>query len=88
MVPISLEALPPLVGFCFPLDVDLGPTPILNENNSELFSYLNHVSIDADFTVSVLKILIHDRCTARRERHNTDKLICELEVVCQDTSIY
>ena len=50
-------------GFLFPLDVDLVPTPTLNDHNSKLFSYLRNVSIDANFAVSVLHIIIGDRHT-------------------------
>ena len=45
--------------FIFPLDVDLYPTPSSNDtNNSALFQYLQNVSTDSKFTLSVLQILI------------------------------
>ena len=45
--------------FRFPLDVNLSPTPSLNDaNNSALFQYLQNVSTDSKFTLSVLQILI------------------------------
>ena len=66
--------------FHFPLDVELDTTSIFNEYNSKLFSYISNISIDANFTVSVLNIFIEDRRTAHQERHNKDKLICKIMV--------
>ena len=64
--------------FRFPLDVELSPSPTLNNvHNSALFSYLRNVSTDSDFAVSVLQILIQERRDTHRDRHNNDKQTCD-----------
>ena len=41
--------------FRFPLDVELSPSPTLNDNtNSELYNYIRGVFSDATFSLSVL----------------------------------
>ena len=48
--------------FRFPLDVDLSPTPALNNcKNSGMFQYLCNVGSDAVFASSVLSILIETK---------------------------
>ena len=55
----------------FPLDVELCPTPPLNdEHNTALMQYLRDVSNDSKFSIAVLQILIEERRTAHRDRHN------------------
>ena len=55
----------------FPLDVELCPTPPLNnEHNTALIQYLHDVSNDSKFAISVLQILIKERCTAHKEHYN------------------
>ena len=68
-IPRSLAA----VGreFKFPLDVELCPSPPLNDqNNSALTTYLRTVSNDSAFATSVLQIIIEERRTEHRNRHN------------------
>ena len=68
-------------GFCFPLDVDLSPTPSLNdENNSALFQYMRNVSTDSTFTLSMLHILIKEGRTKYCEQYNKHKIMCTLQV--------
>ena len=65
----------------FLLDVELSPTPNLNNvHNIALFSYLHNVYTDSNFALSVLQILIKDRRNAHMDRYNKDKLICNLKV--------
>ena len=67
--------------FRFPLDVELSPTPNFNNvHNSALFAYLRNVSTDSDFAVSVLQILIQERRDTHRDRHNSDKRLCDLKI--------
>ena len=67
--------------FRFPLDVELSPTTLLNnECNSTLFNYLWGVSIDSTFSLSILQVLIEERRAAHRERHNTNRIQCSLNV--------
>ena len=67
--------------FRFPLDVELSPTPILNtDTNNTLFQYLRDVSTDSTFALSILQVLIDDRRSAHRLRHNEGKLPCALKV--------
>ena len=67
--------------FRFPLDVSLSPSPILNtESNSTLFNYLRDVSTDAKFSLSVLQILIEERRSTHRDRHNKGKTMCTLKI--------
>ena len=68
-IPRSLAA----VGreFKFPLDVELCPSPPLNDRgNSALMNYLRTVSNDSEFTISVLQILIEERRDSHHQRHN------------------
>ena len=45
--------------FKFPMDMELQPTPTLNDSsNSALFQYLRHVSCNSTFAQSVLQVLI------------------------------
>ena len=61
--------------------MELSPTPNLNNvHNSASFSYIRNVSTESDFAISVLQILIEDRRNAHRDRHNKDKLLCDLKV--------
>ena len=58
-IPRSLAA----VGrhFKFPMDVQLSPTPILNDiNQSALYTYLRDVSTDLQFATSVLQVLVEE----------------------------
>ena len=67
--------------FRFPLDVELSPTPLLNnECNSTLFNYMWDVSTDSTFSLSILQVLIEERRAAHRERHNTNRIQCSLKV--------
>ena len=67
--------------FRFPLDVELSPTPTLNtETNSALFQYLRDVSTDSTFALSILQVLIDDRRTSHRLRHNEGKSPSSLKV--------
>ena len=67
--------------FRFPLDVDLSPTPTLNNcNNSGLFQYLRNVGSDAVFASSVLSTLIEERRATHQARHNRTKEPCALKV--------
>ena len=67
--------------FRFPLDVDLAPTPTLNDNNnSALFSYLRDVSNDSAFATSVLQCLIEERRQAHKNRANMEKEPSTLKV--------
>ena len=60
--------------FRFPLDVELLDKPSLNDKgNSALLHYLRSVSGNTKFAMSVLQILLEERQTAYRERHNKDK---------------
>ena len=67
--------------FRFPLDVELSPSPLLNnETNSVLFQYLRDVSTDSTFSLSILQVLIDERRQAHRDRHNKGKALCTLKV--------
>ena len=67
--------------FRFPLDVELLEQPCLNDkNNSALFHYLRNVSCNSKFAVSVLQILLEERRTAHRERHNKDRVAVKFNV--------
>ena len=67
--------------FRFPLDVELSPTPLLNnERNSTLFNYLRDVSTDSTFSLSILQVFIEERRAAHRERHNINCIQCSLKV--------
>ena len=64
----------------FPLDVELYPTPSLNNiHNSALFQYLRNVDSDSVFATSVLQILIEERRVTHREHYNKNKLACTLK---------
>ena len=57
--------------FRFPIDVSLSPSPILNtEPNSVLFNYLRYISIDGEFSLSVLQILTEERRSTHYNRQN------------------
>ena len=67
--------------FRFPLDVELSPCPILNnETNSVLFQYLHNISTDSTFSLSILQVLIDERHQSHGEQHNKGKAICTLKV--------
>ena len=71
-IPRSLAA----VGrhFKFPMDVKLSPTPTLNDaDESALYTYLRDISTDSQFATAVLQVLIEERRTAHRERHNSQR---------------
>merc|ERR1711884_1000049 len=60
--------------FRFPLDVELLPTPQLNnDTNSALFDYLPHVSCNTEFARSVLQILVEERHKYHQERANLSR---------------
>ena len=61
--------------FRFPIDVELSPTPTLNDStNSALFDYLRNVSNDSKFAQSIVAILVEERRKRHRDRHNKDKV--------------
>jgi hypothetical protein len=61
--------------FRFPIDVELSPTPTLNDSrNSALFNYLRNVSNDSKFAQSLVEILVQERRERHRDRHNKDKV--------------
>ena len=69
--------------FRYPLDVDLSPTPNLNNSyNSALFQYLRNIGSNAVFVfaTSVLKILIEEPRTTHQEHHSKSKHPCALKV--------
>ena len=56
------------------MDVQLSPTPILNDiNQSALYTYLRDVSTDSQFATSVLQVLVEEWRTAHRTRHNSQR---------------
>ena len=60
--------------FRFPLDVELSPSPSLNdESNSHLFQYLRDVSNESQFALSIVQILVEERRQSHQDRHNKDK---------------
>ena len=60
--------------FRFTLDTEFLTTPSLNpDNNQAFFKYLQDVSKNSQFAISVLQIIIEDRRTAHRERWNKVK---------------
>lgn len=60
--------------FRFPLDVELSPSPTLNdESNSHLFQYLRDVSDESKFALSIVQILVEERRQSHQDRHNKDK---------------
>ena len=68
--------------FRFPLDVEISPTSQINaKDDGALFQYLRKVSNDSVFSLSVLKILIEERSTSHRDRHNKGKTKCALKLV-------
>ena len=67
--------------FCFPLDVNLSPTPSLNNlHNGALFQYLRNVSTDSKFVLSVLQNIIEKRRTTHRNWYNKDKVVYTLKI--------
>ena len=53
--------------FIFPLDVQLSPSPTLNNHeNGNLYRYLRDVGTDSKISLSVLQILIVERRTSLR----------------------
>ena len=67
--------------FCFPLDLSLSPSPILNtESNSVLLNYLHDISTDGEFSLFVLQIMIEERRSTHCNRKNEGKYLCTLKV--------
>jgi len=61
--------------FRFPLDVQLSPSPTLNdESNSHLFQYLRDVSNESQFALSIIQILVEERRQSHQAHHNKDKV--------------
>ncbi len=57
--------------FRFPLDVDLSPTPVLNDSqNSTLYEYLRTMSNTGPFATSMIQVLADERRQAHRDRLN------------------
>ena len=60
--------------FRFPLDVELSPSPTLNnESNSHLYQYLRDVSNESQFALSIVQILVEERRQSHQDRHNKNK---------------
>jgi len=60
--------------FIFPLDVELSPSPTLNdETNSHLYQYLRDVSDESQFALSIVQILVEERRQSLQDRHHKDK---------------
>lgn len=60
--------------FRFPLDVELSPTPTLNDaQNTQLFEYLRNASNNGPFATSVVKLIVEDRRATHRARMNKGK---------------
>ena len=56
------------------MNVHLSPTPTLNDiDQSALYTYLRDVSTDSQFATSVLQVLVEERRTAHRTRHNSQR---------------
>ena len=67
--------------FRFSLDMELSPTPMLNnENNSTVFQYLRGMSTDSTFSLSILNILIEERITEHHKHHDKGETRCTLTV--------
>ena len=57
-----------------PLDIELASTPTLNdETKSALYHYLRQVSNNSAFVQSILAVLLEERHTTHRDRHNKGK---------------
>lgn len=60
--------------FRFPLDVELSPSPTLNdESNSHLYQYLRDVSNESQFALSIVQILVEERRQSHQDHHNKNK---------------
>ena len=67
--------------FQFPLDVELSPTPTLNDcQNSNLYEYLRAASNNGPFATSVISTLVEERREAHRLRHNDTKTAQKYEI--------
>ena len=67
--------------FRFPLDVQLSPSPTLNdESNSHLFQYLRDVSNESQFALSIVQILVEERRQSHQDHHNKDKVPAAFKV--------
>ena len=67
--------------FRFPLDVELSPSPTLNdESNSHLYQYLRDVSNESQFALSIVQILVEERRQSHQDRHNKDKTQPQFQV--------
>ena len=57
--------------FCFLLGIELLQTPTnLNQGNSGMYEYLQHVLNNYQSTTSILQIFVEEQWTAHRERCN------------------
>ena len=54
--------------------------PINDVSNSALNNYLRDVSIESNFAVSVVQVLIEEKRLAHQERVNKDKIVSSLQV--------
>lgn len=60
--------------FKFPMDVQLSPTPTLNDTDQSIvYTYLRDVSTDSQFAISVLQASVEEWRTAHRTRHNSNR---------------
>ena len=67
--------------FQFPLDVELRPTPTLNDTkNSNLLEYLRALSNNGPFAASVVATLVEERREAHRNRINSTKVQQQFKV--------
>jgi hypothetical protein len=67
--------------FRFPLDVELSPTPTLNDpQNSNLLDYLRALSNNGPFATSVVATLVEERREAHRNRMNDAKIQQQFKV--------
>lgn len=67
--------------FRFPLDVELSPSPSLNDSaNSSLYTYLRHMSSDGKFATSVVEVLAEERRQSHRDRINNSKAASNFQI--------
>ena len=67
--------------FYFPLDVEMMPSPTLNSpENANLFQYLRDVSNESTFALSIVQILVKERCKYHQNRQNMTTTECTLQV--------
>ena len=85
-MPINNTNIPcPLVAiwrdFKFPLDIELGGLPTLNDtSNNNLIKYLHNVSNQSQFASSVLKILVEERGIYHCLHHNDTIKVAHFQV--------